>query len=102
MNPEIKERWIAALRSGKYAQKKHKLRGYEGFCCLGVLVDIEDPDGWIEISPNLYKYKNLFSTLPQEMLDSCGIDLRTQEVLIKMNDKGASFEKIASWIQDNL
>ena len=40
MNPQVKEKWLTALRSGKYKQTRKILRGNEGFCCLGVLCDI--------------------------------------------------------------
>jgi hypothetical protein len=40
MNPEIKQKWIAALRSGEYKQGKGGLRNTEGYCCLGVLCDL--------------------------------------------------------------
>lgn len=45
MNPEIKERWLEALRSGKYKQGQKLLRardvdGNEYHCCLGVLCDL--------------------------------------------------------------
>jgi hypothetical protein len=40
MNPEIKARWVAALRSGEYQQTQGVLQNSEGFCCLGVLCDL--------------------------------------------------------------
>ena len=40
MNPEVKQKWIDALRSGKYEQGSGKLRGANGYCCLGVLCDL--------------------------------------------------------------
>jgi hypothetical protein len=42
MNPEIKTRWIEALRSGDYKQGKSILHNIytDEFCCLGVLCDI--------------------------------------------------------------
>ena len=40
MNPEVKQKWIGALRSGKYEQGSEKLRGHQGYCCLGVLCDL--------------------------------------------------------------
>jgi hypothetical protein len=40
MNPQVKEKWIDALRSGKYEQGSEKLRGADGYCCLGVLCDL--------------------------------------------------------------
>jgi hypothetical protein len=47
MNPEIRARWVAALRSGDYAQTTGKLRNNEGFCCLGVLCDLAEREGLI-------------------------------------------------------
>jgi len=40
MNPEIKQKWVDALRSGKYDQGSEKLRSHQGYCCLGVLCDL--------------------------------------------------------------
>ena len=34
---EVGQRWLNALRSGKYPQARGKLQTDEGFCCLGVL-----------------------------------------------------------------
>lgn len=56
MNPEIKQKWVDALRSGKYAQTQGVLcngNGIDGepgsFCCLGVLADILGQE-WIKDS----------------------------------------------------
>lgn len=42
MNPEVKARWVAALRSGEYRQGLARALndGNGGFCCLGVLCDL--------------------------------------------------------------
>ena len=45
MNPEVKEKWLAALRSGEYQHGKNRLvtvneEGKLTYCCLGVLCDI--------------------------------------------------------------
>lgn len=45
MNPEIKEKWLTALRSGDYVQGKGCLcrveeDGSKTYCCLGVLTDL--------------------------------------------------------------
>ena len=40
MNERIKEKWLKALRSGKYKQGKGELREGGKFCCLGVLCDL--------------------------------------------------------------
>lgn len=48
MNAEIKQKWVEALRGGKYQQGKHKLmtQTLHGplFCCLGVLADVTRDD----------------------------------------------------------
>lgn len=43
---ELKDKWLTALRSGEYSQTSYSLRDENGFCCLGVLCDIIDPEGW--------------------------------------------------------
>lgn len=48
MNPEVKTRWIEALRSGRYKQTHGRLYDGEGFCCLGVLCDISGLGHWDE------------------------------------------------------
>lgn len=41
MNPEIKARWVAALRSGEYKQGTGALRNArDEFCCLGLLCNL--------------------------------------------------------------
>lgn len=49
MNPEIKQQWVDALRSGEYKQGKGYLKqivnGETTFCCVGVLVDIAVKSG---------------------------------------------------------
>jgi hypothetical protein len=60
MNPGIRARWTAALRSGDYKQTTGALRrlpeqvtlsGREGYCCLGVLTDLWLKDGGDEMIP---------------------------------------------------
>jgi hypothetical protein len=49
MNPEIKTRWVEALRSGSYKQLTGALHldssSGSAFCCLGVLCDLAIQDG---------------------------------------------------------
>lgn len=48
MTVKVKD-WTAALRSGNYTQGRYRLRsGTENpeYCCLGVLCDLIDPNGW--------------------------------------------------------
>lgn len=64
MNPEVKRRWIEALRSGKYQQSRKYLHDENGFCCLGVLCDLREP-AWApfgsdidDLSPMTYRWMN--------------------------------------------
>ena len=59
MNPQIKQQWLAALKSGEYHQGRKFLRyqkdyndTYQCYCCLGVLCDLAVKAGvttWEEI-----------------------------------------------------
>ena len=42
MKKNIADKWVAALRSGKYKQTKHSLKDEHGYCCLGVLCEIRN------------------------------------------------------------
>ena len=54
MNPEIRKKWIEALESGDYLRGKGFLRKKADnekvtkHCCLGVLVDLVEPESWKE------------------------------------------------------
>ncbi len=80
MNPEIKTRWVTALRSGEYAQAKNALRNDKGFCCLGVLCDVyakANNKQW-EHSPTSNKKKLYgtggFEVLPDTVSTWAGLD----------------------------
>lgn len=45
MNPEVKAKWTAALRSGDYQQGRGGLLKDGKYCCLGVLCDIAVQEG---------------------------------------------------------
>lgn len=40
MKADIKEKWVAALRSGEYDQAREQLKVGDAFCCLGVLCQL--------------------------------------------------------------
>lgn len=58
MNPDIKTRWVAALRSGDYAQGQdflaRNVNGVVEHCCLGVLCDLAAADGIVEKGVGYY------------------------------------------------
>ena len=101
MKEELKSKWLAALRSGKYEQGIRFLKVGNTFCCLGVLCEV-DTD--VIASDNHYNYKKeMHSTLNEEYISSRGI-LRSQTMdLMFMNDEDQmSFEHIADWIETNV
>lgn len=117
MDKTVKDKWVAALRSGKYQQGKYALRkrytpeshgaSFEQFCCLGVLCDLVQPEGWEAIShpdedgDKVYHENkdNLPSTAIQMLV---GLSERTCEDLAAMNDEDANFESIAAFIEESL
>src|SRR5690349_4293104 len=50
MNPEVKQEWLNALRSGEYTQTTGRLHDSQtgGYCCLGVLCDLAERKGLVE------------------------------------------------------
>ena len=128
MNPEVKQKWIGALRSGKYEQGSEKLRSVSGYCCLGVLCDLYvkennkewnfngyDEDG-DETNPHPMDYwcfDGEYEFLPQSVMDWAKLYLRNpilrvddndemfefNEEVSTLNDEGYSFSEIADLIE---
>lgn len=100
MKQEIADRWVEALRSGKYKQEQGALRFGNKFCCLGVLCDISKRDGWV-----INSYLGQTSHLPYEVqawadLDSDDGRIPSQAgTLAYLNDSGKSFVEIADVIE---
>jgi hypothetical protein len=53
MNPEIKQEWVKALRSGKFFQATGALSTGGGYCCLGVLCEIAVEKGVVTKKPSI-------------------------------------------------
>lgn len=95
MDPELKAKWVAALRSGEHEQGENFLYAEGRYCCLGVLhllVTGSAPvKSWGERCPR-----------PAEVTP-IGAMIRT---LANMNDgvhvRKHSFPEIADWIEANL
>lgn len=100
MTPELKAKWIAALRSGEYKQTTGRLvrverDGYK-HCCLGVLCEVAGyrrVDGGFLTSECL-----LVDLLPPGEMEKLG--LSSCKPFIEMNDKdGKNFAEIADYIE---
>ncbi len=104
----LKERWLEALRSGKYQQAKNFLRRDEThFCCLGVLCDVVDSSRWepLEAGPG-YKHTHghhgAIRYLPDWIARQGGFNEEVLDKAMSMNDKGKSFADIANFLEINL
>lgn len=124
MNPEIKAKWVAALRSGEYRQGQANLRNRANeFCCLGVLCDLAAKEGlgawdadrrddafvWPSLDADLGYDVTL---LPRGIAAWAGIDAGllgpnveirgTDDALACHNDDGRTFSEIAAAIEEQL
>jgi hypothetical protein len=118
MNSIIKEKWLTALRGGKFKQGKNELRTKENkFCCLGVLCDIYRKETKLgKWGKNDYgnfhfthtkKSKDSFNAtgvLPFEVkqwagLSDCNPSINGSETLAKLNDSRSTFQEIADIIE---
>lgn len=104
MNPEAKEKWVKALRSGKYLQTQGRLSNGEGFCCLGVLCVVAEM-GSVFIRRDVDDssiYGHGISSQPF-VSQWAQVDAHAQDHLVSMNDDDhRSFEEIAHHIEENL
>jgi hypothetical protein len=108
MNPEIKIKWLDALRSGKYPKGKGRLRktktdvnGLENitYCCLGVLCDIIDNTRWNQKD----EYNNINGWyLPSEIAISLNIDNHNQSMLSSINDTTETFDDVIKYIEEKM
>lgn len=106
MNPNIKDKWVEALCSGKYKQGVHTLRNKKDeYCCLGVLCDITNPKEWSDstIMPlQYYRMQGEGGQLPTKIMNEVGLTLQDCKTLVNLNDGGRSFSEIADYIETNL
>lgn len=87
MTPELKARWIKALRSGRYKQCKMVTQDGNGHnCCLGVL-------------GRIIHQKNLINNLSTTPLPDKILNWSIQTTLCNQNDNGRSFKEIADYIE---
>ena len=110
MNPDIKTKWVAALRSGQYKQIGGELCNETGFCCLGVLCEISKLETGFGIPDNLdetHGDDHLGKTVMEwsGLIHSCGdtVVIRgTNLLLASHNDGGRTFKEIATAIEAQL
>jgi hypothetical protein len=105
MTPELKKLWVDALRSGNYDQTKQYLKVQDdvddeeanGFCCLGVLMDIAGTDD--EKETHEWEEGFAASMLSHEWCHKHFLRITDRNHLAEMNDDGESFAEIADYIE---
>lgn len=104
LSPELKAKWIAALRSGEYEQGIGRLYFEGAYCCLGVLGELAGLD-----RKRMDGICSLAVVAPTLVDAMCGSDPEetTRTTLENMNDgmygqRRHSFAEIADWIEANL
>jgi hypothetical protein len=101
MNPEIKAKWVTALRSGEYEQGNFCLKSEAGYCCLGVLCEISGMpfEEWAGVPPyEICQWAGLASSNPIVKT----VEEETCRSLANLNDGGMSFNNIADIIEEQL
>ena len=108
MNPKLKEKWVAALRSGKYKQGQFALKdAHNTYCCLGVLHEIADgsfddlPENGL-LPNTTAKLAGLTGTKPNCIYEEVSLRNPQRKLAILNDDKGYDFNQIATWIEENL
>lgn len=101
MNYNLKTAWIKALRSNKYKQGQGFLRKNNQYCCLGVLIDLYDKNGWQKSheNKNTYEYQGDTSFLNYKARTNLGLSFGQTMILTRLNDVGKSFDYIAGVIE---
>ncbi len=123
MREVVKQKWVEALRSGKYKQGRSVLRSESGFCCLGVLCDIyhktrkiqgtnwegDGINGYEHLGetafpdPAVVKWAGMSCKNPELPVDMKGKKTSDEtNSLSSLNDAGVSFAKIATLIEKHL
>lgn len=127
MNPEVKQVWLKALRSGDYQQGRKRLKSDNHMCCLGVLCE-----EYRKVHPETSSWKSInclerfttdidpagesyFGIPPPAVVAWAGLSQDNPTITIKNpvgddiesslayhNDEGASFAEIADIIETQL
>jgi hypothetical protein len=109
-----KEDWVAALRSGNYRQTQQGEEGYQrlkgpvGYCCLGVLAEL---NGWetggrgilTDVGAKALSLENSYTV--SGILGDCGLPYfpeRDEVGLAGLNDNGVPFKELADFLEQHL
>ena len=113
MNPEIKTKWVEALRSGKYKQGTEHFKRDGCYCVLGVLYEVAGCQ-WRELDGDLqpfYMEHEYIASIDLVFHEHIGLDPTNPRLeisgaivnLISLNDaQGYDFNQMADLIEAQL
>lgn len=107
MPKKIADKWLSALRSGKYKQGRLKLRIHNTFCCLGVLEHCVSEEVENNVLPSMEWLKNnniefLSSPTGQSKPNRTPYISSVEDYIHNINDDHTPFSKIADLIESEL
>ena len=123
LNPEVKAKWVALLRSGEIQQAQTRLKDMEGkMCCLGVLCELhrrETKKGDWDANEYGIGLERELRCLPRIVREWAGTDQHNPVIpnkygdirkpgshgrytLAELNDMGYTFAEIADLIEKYL
>jgi hypothetical protein len=105
MDEDVKNKWVAALRSGEYKQCRGVLKTEKGHCCLGVLCEVLDHRAILHDGRYIYGGEKYI--LPNSIREEAGMKTShgswagNYKCLAELNDEGEPFGEIADIIEAN-
>lgn len=108
MNKKIQQKWIKALRSNKYKQIKNNMRDKDGFCVIGLLLDIirdkyslfwnfNDCTNTYRLCYKQYLFDHVDFLL---ILKNINLDIDIVNKIMILNDKkNYNFRQLANYIE---
>ncbi len=115
MTPELKAKWLADLKSGKYPKTKGHLKDETGYCCLGVLLETigvgfedgivePDDDGRATYEPHQLEGADVHcgNELSYHGLQIVGLGDQEQNDLVGINDENTTFAEVIAYIEAKL
>jgi len=99
MDSDLKQRWLADLKSGKYTHATGEFEPYEGEnCCLGVLCHTMGVPVRPHLSDNWYACREVLGSL--NLYGNHNIDVAAH--LSILNDDSDDFTPVIEWIEKYL
>ncbi len=116
MKPEIKARWVEALRSGEYRKGNYALKTLDGrFDVTGVLCELAVADGIIPRAVRKDAKDDVFkgylygpegnqspTLICDDVVEWSGLGNQRGYRLAMKGDQGMSFEKLADYIEEKV